>query len=765
MHLLGYWHVTALGLLAVIMHTVLEVKLFLFIYAAWVLALYMLGRLPLAPFALSFLLFFFFLFFLPYAFQTEMPVLQAQQTVHKGRIISDVNMTPTAVSFSFQHEQTSHISRIYYFPHDKLKQDWPDDIQYGASCQLRGKEELPEPASNPGQFDFRKYLKQQGIVSQIILNAPDDLICSGGAPLGKLYKFRNKLLTLSENDLEPETSGWLQALVLGSDAGMDKETIRLFQRWGLSHLLAISGLHIGIIASLLHLFMVKTGLLTKEHAEWAIVLFLPLYAVVAGGAPSVWRASLMAFLAILLKKAGIRLAGSDVISLVFLLFVLLNPRAVFHIGFQMSFCVAFGLILSQGWISQAESASVRLFRISFVAQLMILPLQLAYFFQIQPLSILLNLLVVPYFSVVVIPSMFLLLVVLAVFPGASVISLFEKLFVGTQTILLDVLLWFDSHFNTPLVTGKLEGAAALLYVLSFITGMLYLEKAKKGKAFAASVIMVGVLAGSALKPFLSPEGRVVMLDIGQGDAFVIELPYRQGVVFIDAGAKFSFEDMKAKDSIFALVLEPYLLSRGIYQIDAVFISHEDLDHDGSLPFLLQYMKVKEIIASPLYVPSEQIRKAVKESGVQVEILEAGQAKTIAGLPFYALGPLEQTKSANENSLVLYADIGKKSWLFTGDIGKETEKRLLETYPDLKADVLKVGHHGSKHSSDEAFIDAVAPEAALISAGRKNRYGHPSSDVIDLLESRGIHIFRTDLSGAVTYRFRQGKSGTFYKYYP
>src|SRR5699024_4092333 len=266
------------------------------------------------------------------------------------------------------------------------------------------------------------------------------------------------------------------------------------------------------------------------------------------------------------------------------------------------------------------------------------------------------------------------------------------------------------------------------------------------------------------RPYLSPAVTVTMLDIGQGDAIVIELPYRQGVILIDAGAKMSFENDTVSDAAFKQIIRPYLYSRGISEVDAAFISHEDTDHMGSLQYIIENKMVNAVVVSEYYSFSEQMTATLSDNGTAIVRVSPEEAITIADQTFYVLAPSRDKASTNENSLVLYTAMGGKTWLFTGDIGSGTERELINAYPELQADVLKVAHHGSSTSTDPEFLENVQPEYGLISAGENNMYGHPHKAVLDKLEKENIRIIRTDQNGAIQFYF-YGSEGTFLTYLP
>src|SRR5699024_1689605 len=287
---------------------------------------------------------------------------------------------------------------------------------------------------------------------------------------------------------------------------------------------------------------------------------------------------------------------------------------------------------------------------------------------------------------------------------------------------------------------------------------------KMKKAFLYGIAVTTVMVAICLKPYFSPDGTVTMLDIGQGDAFVVELPYRKGVIMIDAGATFSFNDMEASNRNYEQIIKPYLQSRGIHQIDVLFLTHEDVDHIGSTPFIAEEMNVEKVVISDYFEMPHDLAHILQERNVPMEIVTRGDQVQISDHPIYVLGPGQNYDSPNDNSLILYTKLGGKYWVFTGDISKEQEQDLIKTYPKLTVDVLKIAHHGSKTSSDEGFISHIKPDYGLIPAGVNNRYGHPAEEVINVLEENSVRILRSDEHGAVQYRYKH-QEGTFYRFLP
>lgn len=758
----NYWYIIALGAVVSVITQSTSNYLVFAIFVLWLIYL-LLNKKLLMPTILAITSFFFFYFYIPspdYFHKANLENDQLKQLT--GKIVSSVMVTNKKIEFTFEEEIGNDQILVIHFPNEnEVNEKKMATIQYGSMCKMTGILTEPERARNPHQFDYRMFLLQKGISQQFILSTLDDIHCvENQSFLTVIYSLRTNLLQYSFEKLDNKTAAWLHALVLGDKSLLDDDVIDVFQRWGLSHILAISGLHIGIVVGLVYILFIRFSITTKEKAQNIVLLFLPIYAILAGSQPSVWRASLMIMLVIIFNKIKLKYSYTDIVSIIFLLLIILNKLIVYHIGFQLSFAVTFGLLLSHQWIRQSNSNVERILQISFVSQMMILPLQINYFFIFQPLSIVLNVIIVPYFSVFVIPFMFVLL--LTVKLPTQLLFIFEKVFLVFHETCLQFIFFIDKHMNYPFLIGKIPIEFTILYYIIFIVFMIHLEKGEKNKAFQYGSLVTALIIFLTIRPYFSPVGTVTMLDIGQGDAFIIELPYRKGVFLIDAGATFSFTDFKPTDKVYKQVIRPYLYGQGIHKIDTIFISHNDLDHDGSVPYIIKEFHVEEVIISSFHSITPDMVRELNEAKVKVNRVHFNEKIVRKNHPFHVLSPKIDKKDDNENSLVLYTEFGGVSWLFLGDVGKQTEKEIVKNYPRLSIDVLKVGHHGSNTSTEPSFIHVITPKFAFISVGLHNRYGHPTNEVIETLKNEDIFIYRTDQHGAVQYQYN-GKKGKFHSF--
>lgn len=765
----GYWHFTAISVAISFLTIYFHNYWFLIGFLLWLFYLYYYHLLGRVPIVVSLIFYIFFTVYIPAPDKDETTqhnnIPTMKEILLTGQIIQPVEYSSKKVEFLFRDKQTEKNISVVFFPDEApLHSDHHySSLKYGAACSITGKLERPPHARNPGQFDLQTYKLQQGITYQLIVQSLDNIECEGSSFLHRFYTIRANLINYINKTFSVETAGWLNGLVLGDDSFIKEDTIDLFQRWSLSHILAISGLHVGLVVAFVYLILIKLNIVSKEKAQWLMILFLPIYALIAGGAPSVWRASTMVLAFIILNKIKLKFSATDILSFVFILLIFLDEYIVYHVGFQLSFTVTFGLILSKQWLSQSNSKIWQGLQISFVSQMMILPLQLAYFSTFQPLSILLNFLIVPYFSLFVIPFMFVLLI-LSFLPSAF-IHFLDSLFVQVHRLIMLFIELLDAYVNFPFVIGDVPGELACVYYMLFFVCMRNIQKVHLNKALIYGCCVSFTIIYLAARPYLSPVGTVTMLDIGQGDAFVIELPYRKGVIFIDAGASFSFEDFQPTEKVYKQIIKPYLYSRGISKVDTVFLSHEDIDHMGSVPYMIKEMNVDEIIISNYYELDARTAVQWRASGTQIKEVNYGKEMLVHGQTFETIAPIRDLNSPNENSLVIRTKLGGMHWLFTGDIGIDAEREIIKAYEDLSVDILKVGHHGSNTSTDESFVKKLKPRFALISVGENNTYGHPAKEVLETLEDAEVQILRTDKHGAVQFHFQKNEQGTFATYLP
>lgn len=664
-----------------------------------------------------------------------------------------------AVNIETKERET--LSAVYYLK-EQSEIEQLESLVPGTTCRLNGELKPPKNATVPGTFNYKEYLHQKRIHWIYDVDTIENCRRTGQFPLKKIRKAG--LDFIKEN--VPETSaGIVQALIFGDQQHIDPEVIDAYQQLGIIHILAISGLHVGFLTAAVYHLLLRFGM-TRESAKLLLIVILPIYAIITGASPSVVRAVCMAIGYLIFSLISVRLKTVDALCLVFLGLLLIDPYQLFHIGFQLSFAVTFFLLLSNSIFSQFTNWFGRFLIVTMIAQLGSLPLLLYHFQTVSLLSFVMNILFVPFYTLFVLPLAFFNFILLIAFPalGAFFFQWFDVLLQWSNQLALTMAA-IDPVQIIAMKPGLLQ---LLFYVLTIVFFLFKLETPGSAKAsIIASLPLFAAVAIHLLTPSFIAKGEVTMLDIGQGDSMFIAAPHSNGNVLVDTGGTVLFpqEEWRKRKSMFSIgenILIPFLNSKGIRQLDALILTHADQDHIGEADVLIREKKIKKLIV-PIGFSREKDDESVilqaLEKGIPVEAVQRGDVIKIKDLTFQVAAPEKiDQDSKNNSSLVLWFQTNHLSWLLTGDLEKQGELELLEKYPSLKADILKVGHHGSKGSSGSEFIERLRPKSAFISAGENNRYQHPHQEVLDILADFHVRTFRTDKQGSIQYVY-DNKKGT------
>lgn len=668
---------------------------------------------------------------------------------------------------SFQVEdQNKNIVQLSYKMKSASEKKQMRQLHAGVSCMFDGERKEPQIARNFHGFNYRDYLYKQNI--HFILEATYISECrKTSLSLVQWILLLRQQAILGVTEMFPEQSGaFMNALLFGDRQQMTFEVEEQYQQFGLVHLLAISGSHIVLLMVIVYFILLRSGV-TREIATVCLIFFIPIYMILAGASPSVIRASVTGVLMLIAFMCSIRLSSLDALSITAICMLIFDPYLVFNIGFQFSFVGSFALLLSAPLLLESGNGVIRnSIYISLISQLVSTPILLYHFGYYSPYSIFLNILYVPFLSLIVLPCSIIVLICMPIIPFLA------KSFANVLSIGLnlsnDFLSYCESLPFTRLNFGQTPILLVALYCVSIISVLMVWERRiSKGMMFIFAGIFLFISTGHYVYPYFRESGSVTFLDVGQGDAILIRLPYDQEIYLIDTGGtiRLNKEEWQRKKHEFSVgndILIPYLQKEGIKKIDKLIVTHGDADHIGAAQELLSNITVKEVV----FGRKEQeaiLEKAVKKQALEkeVKISEVGEGESwrVNEAEFFVLAPTGKERSENNASIVLWAKLGGIKWLFTGDLEEEGEKGLVATYPDLRADVLKVAHHGSNTSSITPFLSAVQPNIAIISVGERNRYGHPHKEVIERFEKMGIEIWRTDKQGAISYVFK-GERGTF-----
>jgi competence protein ComEC len=583
-----------------------------------------------------------------------------------------------------------------------------------------------------------------------------------------------------DTHLDRQTAAVLRALIIGDEGGISKDLREAFSRAGVAHVLSISGLHISLVAAVSYgtwwwlLGRSRSLLLTfilPKLAALFTVLPVILYASLSGGNVATWRSVIMVLVylaAILMDRQG-ELYRS--LALAALAILLLWPGSVLDISFQLSFLSVLSIFLGMGrfsiwWERLRESLRLHLYpkyervlhwgatyvAVSAYALLGTAPVTAAHFNQIALVGLFANLIVVPLLgSAAVILGLAAAGLSFLHHNTASFI-LFGAGFVTQAGIWLveQIGAWHFAalHVVTPtfLELGVVYG---LLACLTFRSSIRHSFPTLRYLSLVLLVILFVDSVAWMWHRYLHRELRISFLDVGQGDATVVELPGSQ-VMVIDGGG-FASEDFDVGEAILA----PFLWSRKIGRVDILVMSHPQLDHYGGLAYLAKHFSAREFWFNGENARGErfeQLLTTLREAGVpSVVLCNESPERWISGIRIQILHPPCQRSGLDTNnaSLVLRLSHGEVDALFTGDIEKDGEEALLSTNKTLASEILKVPHHGSRTSSSLALLDAVSPQMAVASLGSHNRFHFPASEVIRRYAEKGSVLLQTDRVGTVT----------------
>lgn len=634
-----------------------------------------------------------------------------------------------------------------------------EEVLPGTMIKVSGKLEPVQAPGNPGEFDSRQYYACQHIY--YFMKEGVILQKSGN---GSLY--RQALLDVRKQiarNLEAAAgtdAPVLEAMVLGEKENLDDDLKMRYQLAGIIHILAISGLHISLLGMGLYGLLKKAGLGNYAAGMTALLVMLQ-YGIMTGTSVSAMRAVCMFLFSICAKILGRIYDLLTALSVSAVLLLLDSPAYLYSSSFLLSFGAVLGIgatapVLYE--ITGAKGKAVKGFLASLAVQLTTLPVLLWFYGEVSVIGMLLNLAVLPTVGVVLISGVVcgllgfvhIGLACAAAAPGRILLHIYEAM----------------SVFAGRLPFGTWIGGAPELWhivgyygILVLVLGVWHRTAGCRGKRGAFILCGMAFIAAGIFLLGYHPSGGfgITCLDVGQGDCCVLETPERRHIL-IDCGSSDQSEVGRYR-------LLAYLKNQGISYLDAILVSHTDQDHISGIRELLEFMEddLTAIRAGKLILPGwekksdtyTELAELALRAGVKPISGNAGDVLQTGGMQLVILAPEKGTPGTDVNEEGIVAEVRYENFrgLFTGDIGDETERKLLEQFTDV--DFLKVAHHGSKYSTGDAFLRKTAPELAVISCSFRNTYGHPSPDTVKRLEEAGCRVEYT-MRGAVIIRVKEGR---------
>lgn len=674
---------------------------------------------------------------------------------------------------------------------DEFTSNSGNSVALGDRLAFEGRLRRPRNFHNPGGFDYERYMALHGIRATVYgRKGTFERLQGSSTPLGAsrtIAQARQKIAAFFDHLGNGEGADILKALVVGDRTDIDPETRNAFNRAGASHLLAISGLHVGIVAAAsFGLFSwVLAGSRTLLWRAWtrkgaALLTFFPVlcYGLLAGMSPSTQRAVIMVSLFLMALLVNRERDPMNILAAAALIILVLHPPALFSVSFQLSFAavtaILYGLPRIESKQPQANGRRkvLRLYlpnwirqfiQISLLAILGTTPLVALYFNQISFIGVLTNLIFIPFIGFLIVPAG---LVTAAFLPFSDLLA---GLLGHITVFFMEVALFLIRFFAAlPISAAKTVTPSIIEIIIYYLMGIALLNWIwwEEGKQRHKAGMVCLVLAAAGLadaaywthRRFLQKDLRATVLDVGQGSAALVELPGGR-CMLVDGGG---FYDNDVFD-VGKYLIAPYLWRNKIRTVDTLVLSHPNSDHLNGLLYIADHFNV-----SSLWTNGEP----ADTDGYRL-LMETAQRKAIKALPYSDIQrsiALDKAridilyppadfmarrdvdawrKDENNNSIVVKITCGDVSFLFPGDLGRRAERELIEIAGDqIKSDVLVAPHHGSNTSSSQAFLEAVDPDVIVISVGWKNRFNFPHESVLERYRQTRARIYRTDLHGAI-----------------
>lgn len=628
---------------------------------------------------------------------------------------SDKNLYGTVIYYKKSKDKTT----IWVKGKEKVLVNYYSDINvsYGDYIYVYGVFNKPKENGNFNLFNYKRYLLSNKInyvvtASKIIVIKKNDNV---------FYTLKNNLLRKIEN--ANKSKGYILAFLYADKSLIEKDVYTKYQKIGVSHLFAVSGMHVSLISIVLLKLLNKI----KERKRYIIVsIFLSIYLFLTNFTISMVRATFQFILFFINKSFKLNIDNSNLVLLLFSILVIINPYNIYNIGFLFSFIISFTLIRCSKLIK--GKFIIKSLKTSLISFFSSMPVLINNFFEVNFLGIILNIIYIPFVSYILFP-----------------LSLVTVLFPSLDNILYMFISYFekitDFFSNIKFLSFSICKMNIFLIIMYYII-FIYILKRKKSLVYKIIIAIISLI-------FLINNGRIVnsevsILDVGQGDSSLIRLKNKN--ILIDTGGNINYDISKN-------ILIPYFKSVGIKKIDYLVLTHGDYDHMGEAINLVENFKVEKVIfncGSYNDLENELIEVLDKK---KIKYYSCIKELNIDNNKLHFLQTKEYDNE-NENSNVIYTELNGYKFMFMGDAGVGKEKDILEKYNVSKIDVLKIGHHGSKTSSDKNFIDEMNPKYSVISVGKNNRYGHPNKEVLNNLDNS--KIYRTDQDGSIMFKIKNNK---------
>lgn len=579
-----------------------------------------------------------------------------------------------------------------------------NNLSYGDKIKVTGV--LKEPSTNNifNNFNYKKYLYNKKIYYIIEASKIDKIQNNNN----HIYTIKNLLYTRI-NSLK--SSNYIKALLFG-DNKLDKEIKTSYQINGISHLFSVSGFHINFITSIIYFYLDRVTY-NKKIKYITVDIFLVLYLLLCN-TTSLLRCTVMNILLSINHLLKLNIKKIDIVLLTLILCIIINPFIIYDIGFIYSYTISFFLILYKNKY-KTNNKLLKIIYISLISFLVSLPINIYTSYEINFLSIILNIIIVPIVSLILLPLSLLTLI----FPILDnilylITSILEKISLYTSNINI-----FKQVLSKPSI---------ILIIIYYLVIILILSKNKH-----YYLILILLIFHKTI-PLYNSNLEVVMFDVGEADSMLISTPSKKVNILIDTGRGIDINNIII-----------YLKSIGISKLNYLIITHGDEDHIGGALYLIDNFKVDNVILNKGDYTELEVELITHLKNKNIKYTNNINKIPLLGSYMYLLNT-KKFSNENDNSIVTYFEYQKYKFLFMGDSSSKTEEYLINNYNLTNISFLKVGHHGSNTSSSPLFINKITPKVSLISVGRNNFYHHPNKEVLTNLSNSVI--YRTDINKSI-----------------
>lgn len=601
-------------------------------------------------------------------------------------------------------------------------------LRLGDKISLTGNTKKPRERSVPNTFDYRHYLR----IKHINYLFEGEKIVSLKRNNNVYYMLKNTIYNYINHF---KSKSYIKMLLIGDTSEVNKKIIDSFRENGISHLFAISGTQVTLLAEII-IKSLKKMRCSEKLGYIMSNIFTFCYLFITNSPPAVLRAVLSFLLSSINKYNYFYISSVNIFLLTLAITLLINPFYIYDLGFLYSYIISFSLILCSKILDSSKKFKTLLLT-SIISFLVSIPVSLYTFYQINVLSIIYNLFYVPFVNSILFPLAILTLI----FPFLdNVLLIFIRVLEITSTAISTISL------------GKLifSKTIFIIYIVYFL--VLYFLYQTRKKSFIIIFALLLIFHYNIVTIF--PKDYITMIDIGQGDSILISSKGKN--MLIDTGGKMRYkgakwEEVSSPTNITDNITIPYLKSKGIRKLDYLVLTHGDYDHLGEAINILEKFRVDQIYINEGHINYYE-RAIIKK--YNTNILKEKMIINLGNFSFQSLN--KDLNDENDSSIILYGVYNAYQMLFMGDASTKSERELLKNYNLSKINFLKVGHHGSKTSTSEELLKTIKPDIALISAGVDNKFHHPHQVIIDRLLHYHTKYYLTSKVGSVEIYFSKNK---------